>query len=566
VFLVEAGAVVALERMTIRHGRPSAEEEHGGGIDNYGVLTLKNCVVTKNSARGGGGISNRQGTLTIIGSTFSDNVARGDGPLGEACGGGGGVKCSSGRMTLVASTIAGNQAGLRSEGLGGGVRTGCGCVTEIVNSTISGNEAVRYGGGIAASGKVTITNCTITNNRVGSGGGALWVRGEVNIENTIIAKNRGGKNCTIGGEGGHVGTGSVVTNRNNLIGDGSCEPDFSGDPMLSHLDDNGGDTLTHALLPGSPAIDAVPAISCTLPTDQRGGLRPVAQTSPGTPCDIGAFEVQPETPAETSPAAAPSSHMLLVPAGEFTMGSDEGRGDERPVHTVSLDAFAIDETEVTNAQFARFLNERGNREEGGETWLDVDDEDCLIKNRGSHFQPKSGSEDHPVIEVTWYGARAYCEWRGEGESDPLRLPTEAEWEKAASWDPAAGVKRVYPWGDAWDSGTVNADWPITTTTELRPHTALVGSHPEGASPYGMLDMAGNVWEWVTDWYASDYYEHSPSHNPQGPDAGEDKVLRGGSWRSTREFVRTTVRHHWYPDYTFDIGFRCARSWEGTDEP
>ena len=294
VFLVEEGACVVLEGMTIRHGTPSAEEEHGGGIDNHGRLLIRNCTVTKNSARGGGGISNRNGDLTIVGSTCSDNVARGDGPRGVECGGGGGVKSSSGRLTLVGSTITGNRAGLRSEGLGGGVRTGCACVSEIVNTTVSGNQAARYGGGIAASGSVTITHCTIVDNRVGPGGGGLWVRGKVAIENTIIARNRGGANCTIGGEGGHVGTGSIILNRNTWIGDGSCSPDFSGDPMLSHLDDNGGETLTHALLPGSPAIDAIPAASCTVPTDQRGLPRPTVQTSADTPCDVGAFEVQPE--------------------------------------------------------------------------------------------------------------------------------------------------------------------------------------------------------------------------------------------------------------------------------
>jgi hypothetical protein len=292
VFLIMAGATVTLEEMTIRHGRPSVEDEHGGGIMNYGTLTVRNCVVTANSARGGGGISNRQATLTIIGSTINDNVARGDGPRGTECGGGGGVKCSSGTMRLINSTIVANQAGIRGTGLGGGVRTGCGCTAEIINSTISGNKAVEFGGGIAAAGTVWITNCTISNNAVGGGGGALWVRGEVNIRNTIIANNIGGRNCTIGGEGGHVGTGSIGANNNNLIEDGGCNADFSGDPMLGPLADNGGDTKTHALLPGSPAIDAISAISCTLPTDQRWMPRPIVQTSPDTPCDIGAFEMQ----------------------------------------------------------------------------------------------------------------------------------------------------------------------------------------------------------------------------------------------------------------------------------
>jgi hypothetical protein len=292
VFLIEEDITAILEGMTIRHGRPSVQDECGGGIMNYGTLTLKDCVVTNNSAIGGGGVDNRRGTLTIIASTISDNVARGDGPPGIECGGGGGVKCSTGMLTIINSTIAGNQGGLRSSGLGGGVRTGCGCTAEIINSTISGNKAAEFGGGVAAAGTVQITNCTISNNAVAGGGGALWVRGEVNIRNTIIANNMGGRNCVIGGEGGHVGTGSIGANNNNLIEDRSCTADFSGDPMLGPLADNGGDTSTHALLPGSPAIDAIPAISCTLPTDQRWMPRPVAQTSPDTPCDIGAFELQ----------------------------------------------------------------------------------------------------------------------------------------------------------------------------------------------------------------------------------------------------------------------------------
>ncbi len=291
VFLVEEGATAIFERLTIRHGEPGAKEECGGGILNRGALTIRYCVISDNVAIGGGGVSN-YGALTIVASTISNNVARGDGPRGVECGGGGGVKSSKGTLRIVNSTITGNRAGLRSEGLGGGIRTGCGCTAEIVNSTISGNKATRYGGGIAAAGTVRITHCTVSNNTVTGGGGALWVRGEVSIENTIVANNIGGKNCVVHKDSG--GQGTLGTTSNSLIGDGSCGVDFSGNPMLGPLANNGGDTWTHALLPGSPAIDAIPAISCTLPTDQRGMPRPVAQTSPDTPCDVGAFEVQTE--------------------------------------------------------------------------------------------------------------------------------------------------------------------------------------------------------------------------------------------------------------------------------
>jgi hypothetical protein len=293
VFRVEKGTTVIFESMTIRHGRPLPKTEDGGGIKNYGTLTIKNCAVANNSAIGGGGISN-EGTLTIVASTISDNVARGDGPPGQWCGGGGGVKSSAGTLTIVNSTITGNQGGLRSRGLGGGVRTGCKCTAEIINSTISANKAVRYGGGIAAGGIVRITNCTISNNTVVHRGGGLWIRGEVDIENTIIANNTGGGgDCTISSpDASGGGRGTIGTNSNNLVGDGGCDSDYSGDPMLGPLADNGGPTLTHALLPGSPAIDTVSMVSCTISTDQRGVPRPIVQTSSDTPCDIGAFELQ----------------------------------------------------------------------------------------------------------------------------------------------------------------------------------------------------------------------------------------------------------------------------------
>jgi formylglycine-generating enzyme required for sulfatase activity len=234
--------------------------------------------------------------------------------------------------------------------------------------------------------------------------------------------------------------------------------------------------------------------------------------------------------------------MVHVPAGEFIMGSDEGDDDEQPVHTVYLDAFYIDKTEVTNAQFAQFLNEQGNQEEGGVTWLDIGDEDCLITESGGQYQPKSGYGDHPVVEVSWYGARAYCQWTGK------RLPAEAEWEKAAR----GTYGRTYPWGEGIDCDHAQYG-------ECGGRTVPVGSKPWGASPYGVLDMAGNVWEWVADWYDSDYYSQSPDRNPPGPDSGQYRVLRGGSWGSIPYDVRGGSRFGSNPDDSgYHRGFRCAR--------
>jgi len=292
VFLVEEGAAVILEGMTIRHGKPSIEE-HGGGIMNHGTLTLKNCVVSDNTAIGGGGMCNN-GALTLINSTVSNNTARDTAPPGVfACGGGGGIRSGKGTLTLINSTVSGNQAGTRYRGAGGGVRIGCQCTAVFTNSTISGNSSVHSGGGISVVGTLQLVNCTISNNTTNGRGEGVCVHGRLDYENTLIANNPGnGGDCAIGADA-YGKKGTIGTNSNNLVGDGRCSSDHSGDPMLGPLADNGGLTWTHALLPGSPAIDAVPVISCTLPTDQRGVLRPIVETSPDTPCDIGAFERRP---------------------------------------------------------------------------------------------------------------------------------------------------------------------------------------------------------------------------------------------------------------------------------
>jgi hypothetical protein len=294
VFLIEEGVTAILERMTIRHGH--VEDEHGGGILNHGVLTLNHCVVTRNTAGGGGGICN-DGDLTVVSSTISNNVTEDNWfqPGSFACGSGGGIRCGRGTVALFNSTVSGNQAGSRSTGTGGGIRIGCNCTAELINSTVSGNRATQYGGGVVVKGLVQMVNCTISDNATAAEGGGVYVGagGELDYVNTIVADNRGAKgNCVVAAPDEYGAVGTLGTNIHNMVEGGGCDAAYSDDPMLGPLGDNGGETWTHALLPGSPAIDAIPIVSCTLSTDQRWAPRPIARVSRETPCDIGAFELQ----------------------------------------------------------------------------------------------------------------------------------------------------------------------------------------------------------------------------------------------------------------------------------
>ncbi|NIO70436.1 MAG: SUMF1/EgtB/PvdO family nonheme iron enzyme [Anaerolineae bacterium] len=244
------------------------------------------------------------------------------------------------------------------------------------------------------------------------------------------------------------------------------------------------------------------------------------------------------------------SVMVKVPAGDFCMGSRDSDdanadGDEKPMQSVRLEDFWIDKFEVTNEQFARFLNEEGNQEEDGVNWVNVEDEGSNIIYEDGQYSPRSGYEDHPVTYVSWYGAQSYCQWAGK------RLPTEAEWEKAARGTDG----RIWPWGNDWD------DEDKANSKEAGPgHTTAVGSYPDGASPYGCMDMAGNAWEWVADWYQGDYYQVTPNHNPQGPNQGVYRVVRGGSWALPQRLSRCSGRFPFIPSVMRnDLGFRCASS-------
>jgi formylglycine-generating enzyme required for sulfatase activity len=252
--------------------------------------------------------------------------------------------------------------------------------------------------------------------------------------------------------------------------------------------------------------------------------------------------------------------MRLIPAGEFSMGDHHnvGAADEKPVHTVYLDAYYIDETEVTNEQYCAFLNNYGkNVDSAGHELLHI--EWSSIEKVENTYKPKSGYEKHPVIEVSWYGAAAYAQWLG------ARLPTEAEWEKAAR---GGLVGKKYPWGDNITHDDANY-WEIGGKDKWS-QTSPVGSF--AANGYGLFDMAGNVWEWCADEYDSGYYSKSPKENPKGPGVAVTfknndftnvttiRVCRGGSWYGSPVNLRAADRYRYNPSYCGDDqGFRCVVS-------
>lgn len=226
------------------------------------------------------------------------------------------------------------------------------------------------------------------------------------------------------------------------------------------------------------------------------------------------------------------SILVEIPAGEFTMGSNDGYSDEEPVHTVYLDKYYIGKYEVTVGQFRKFCNATGKTMPEQPNW----------NNR----------DDHPVVNVSWNDAKAYCDWAG------LRLPTEAEWEKAARGTDG----RKYPWGSNWDGSKCNhgsSTSPYTDASDGYEYTSPVGSFPSGVSPYGAYDMAGNVWEWCNDWYDNKYYAGAPSSNPKGPSTGTYRVLRGGSWGLNDGSCRSALRNRFLPDSRINLGgFRPAK--------
>ena len=292
------------------------------------------------------------------------------------------------------------------------------------------------------------------------------------------------------------------------------------------------------------------------------GLPPAATPSP-LAAEIATSRKLAAAGDEVALADALDQSMVAIPAGEFIMGSEDGRDDERPAHRVYLDAFELDRYEVTNAQYRRFLLATGGRPP--RYWI------------GDAYP--AGQADYPVVGVSWDDASAYCRWAGK------RLPTEAEWEKACRGTDG----RLYPWGQAWEPKRANVDaagWNFGGATgdlaaatiwdaawarlTLPPGSAgpmlkPVGSHPDGAGPYGVLDMVGNASEWAADWYNWADYSALPARNPLATGPPWNHCLRGSAWADpagqpawTQALSRCSARNSAHETSDPRVGFRCAR--------
>ncbi len=289
----------------------------------------------------------------------------------------------------------------------------------------------------------------------------------------------------------------------------------------------------------SPSPTTTPSPTA-MPTDTPTATPTATSTSTPTPTPTPTL-----APGEALTRSVDSMVMRFVPAGAFPMGADvddpDASDDEQPQHSVWLGDYWMDETEVTVAQYKQCVAAEG----------------CEAPYTRTYYDNPTYA-DHPMTFISWEQSAAYCRWVATETGWDVQLPTEAQWEKAASWDPLQETKSRYPWGDELETDYV----------QLGRTTTAVGAYPRGASPYGILDLSGNVWEWTADWYDKDTYTGRDGvRDPAGPDDGIYRVMRGGSYGSTANYdrqLRTTHREVGYPESTAerpakgaDLGFRCV---------
>ena len=307
-----------------------------------------------------------------------------------------------------------------------------------------------------------------------------------------------------------------------LAGDGARAADPR--PAAQPCQDEDGDGFGRGCARGSDCNDRDPAVN------------PGQRETCGDLVDNDCNGLVDDAPRCEAPPIDPSP--VRVSAGSFVMGSarDEGSADERPRHRVTVSTFSMDRHEVTNQRYAACVAAGGCTRPA-----------LLSSHRRVEYYGDGRFADYPVIFVDWKQAAAFCAWAGG------RLPTEAEWEKAAR-GPAPSIRR-FPWGnEAADCRRANMGGARSCVGD----TDRVGRRPEGASPYGAMDMAGNVWEWVSDWYAPSYYASSPERDPRGPATGRLKVMRGGCWISGADSLRVSCRKAELPaSWAYNVGFRCV---------
>lgn len=253
-----------------------------------------------------------------------------------------------------------------------------------------------------------------------------------------------------------------------------------------------------------------------------------------TPYEEGPSETEESAPSESAANEEPvPEEMVTIPAGPFVRGTMSGGFDEQPQRTIHLDTFSIDRYEVTNHQYQQFVAATGHRK-------------AAPPSRYAKSMGKMRSPNQPVVYVSWDDAVAYCRWKGK------RLPTEAEWEKAMRGTDG----RLWPWGNQEKPN--GANWG--RVQDGHDVSARVGTFPTDKSPYGVMDGAGNVMEWVADWYQEAYYKDSPDKDPPSPEFGIFRVMRGGGYTTTGGDLRITSRSRMVPDFRDEtIGFRCAIS-------
>ena len=256
-----------------------------------------------------------------------------------------------------------------------------------------------------------------------------------------------------------------------------------------------------------------------------------------------------------------AADLARIPAGEFLLGASDAEADERPIHRVFVSEFFIGRFPVTNGEYARFVRATGHRPPAVRAlpMIAGAGQDATFKELAAQYvwtgiEPQPGRGGHPVVLVTYEDAEAYCAWMSQTLGRLVRMPTEAEWEKAAR----GGVDGCrYPWGDEIDQSRAN--YLVDPSLKNQRGTAPTGTYAPNA--YGLCDMAGNVWEWVSDWYGSEYYAAGDARNPQGPRDGAMRIVRGGSWvNEDVRALRCSCRHPVPPDtYAYSIGFRivCA---------